>query len=153
MADGRRLIVAIGNPDRGDDAIGCEVARLLRGRLPAGVMLLHRRGEATAILERLEGAEVALLVDAALPDAEPGKVHRFDVAERALPSGLAELSSHGLGPAQALELARALGTLPRRCIVYAIEGRGFEPGAPLSPEAARAAVEVAELILDELRSG
>jgi hydrogenase maturation protease len=150
MADGRRLIIGIGNPERGDDAIGCEVVRLLRGRLPAGVELVHHAGEATAIVTDLEGADAAFLVDAAASGAPPGAVYRFDVAGRALPSRLAELSSHGFGLSQAIELARALGSVPPHCIVYAIEGRRFEPGTPLSPEAARATEEVAARILDEL---
>jgi hydrogenase maturation protease len=152
MAGGRRLIIGIGNPDRGDDAIGREVVRRLLGRLPAGVEALHHPGEATALLHCLQEAEVAFLVDAAVSGVEPGTVRRFDAAERALPSGLADVSSHGFGLAQALELARALGSVPRRCIVYAIEGRQFEPGTPLSPETAHAAAGVADRILDELRS-
>ncbi|HSA82994.1 MAG TPA: hydrogenase maturation protease [Geminicoccaceae bacterium] len=146
------MILGIGNPDRGDDAVGCEVVRRLRGRLPDGFEAVQHPGQATAILDCLHGADVAFLVDASLSGAEPGTVRRFDAAEQALPSGMAEVSSHGFGPAQALELARALGSLPRRCIVYAIEGRHFEPGAPLSVDAMRAAAEVADRILDELRS-
>ena len=152
MAQGRRLIVGIGNPARGDDAIGCEVVRMLRRRLPAGIEALQHAGEATAILDCIQGAEAVFLVDAAVSGAKPGTVRRFDVAEQALPSGLAEVSSHGFGLTQAIELARALGSLPRRCIVYAIEGHQFEPGTPLSPEAAHAAAEVADRILHELRS-
>jgi hydrogenase maturation protease len=149
---GRRLIVGIGNPDRGDDAIGWEVVGRLRRRLPAGIDALQHRGEASAIVSCIQGAEVAFLVDAAVSGTEPGTVRRFDVAEAALPSGLALVSSHGFGLAQAIELARALGSLPRRCIVYAIEGHQFEPGTPPSPAAAHAAAEVAERILHELRS-
>ena len=55
-----------------------------------------------------------------------------------LPRGALGMSTHGFGLAEALELARALGQLPRRCIVYAIEGASFETGAPLSPEVAAA---------------
>jgi hydrogenase maturation protease len=150
MADGRQLILGIGNPERGDDAIGYEVVRLLRGRLPAEFEALHRPGEATAIVQELEGADVAFLVDATVSGARPGTVRRFDVTGQALPSRLAEVSSHGFGLAQAIELARALGSLPRHCIVYAIEGELFEPGAALSPEAARATARVVQQILDEL---
>ena len=152
MMDGRRLILGIGNPERGDDAVGGEVVRLLRGRLPAGFEVLPHSGEATALLTCMQGAEVAFLIDAAVSGAEPGTVRRFDVAEQSLPSGLGALSSHGFALAQAIELARVLGSLPRRCIVYAIEGHQFEPGTPLSPKAAHAAAEVADRILHELRS-
>ena len=31
------LVVGIGNPDRGDDAVGPTVARRLRGRVPSGI--------------------------------------------------------------------------------------------------------------------
>jgi len=152
MADGRRLILGIGNPERGDDAVGYEIVRLLRGRLPAGFEALQCPGEATAIVQELEGADVAVLVDATVSGAPPGTVHRFDVTGQVLPSRLAEVSSHGFGLAQAIELARALGSLPRRCIVYAIEGAQFEPSAVLSAEVARAAGKVIECILDEIRS-
>jgi hydrogenase maturation protease len=152
MPDGRRLIVGIGNADRGDDAVGCEVVRRLRERTPEGVEVLHESGEATRLLRLLQEADIAILIDAAVSGGVPGTVRRFDAGARSLPSGLAELSSHGFGLAQAIELARALGAVPRRCIVYAIEGRGFEPGAPLSPEVAHAATALAERIIDELRS-
>lgn len=152
MPGGRRLIVGIGNPDRGDDTVGCEVVRRLRGHTPEGVEVLHHSGEATRLLSLLQEADVAILVDAAVSGVAPGTVRRFDAGARALPSGLAEVSSHGFGLAQAIELARALDAMPRRCIVYAIEGRRFEPGVRVSPEVARAATEVAESILDELRS-
>jgi hypothetical protein len=56
--------------------------------------------------------------------------------------------------ADAVDLARALGQLPERLIVYAVEGCRFEPGAPQSPEvvaaaeplAARVVLEVLELV-------
>ena len=51
MADGRRLVVGVGNPERGDDALGWAVVSLLEGRLLAGIEALHRSGEATAILK------------------------------------------------------------------------------------------------------
>ena len=51
-------------------------------------------------------------------------------------------STHGLGLAEAIELGRALGRLPARLVVYAIEGQGYATGAPLSPPVARAAEEV-----------
>jgi hydrogenase maturation protease len=124
--------------------------RLLEGRVPEGVVLLCHGGGATTLLPHLEAASAVWLVDAARSGSDAGTLHRFDAAAGPLPSSLAEVSSHGLGLAQALELARTLGTLPRRCIVYAIEGGQFAPGATLSPEVARAAATLARRILREL---
>jgi hydrogenase maturation protease len=56
-------------------------------------------------------------------------------------------STHAFGVGEAIELARALGRLPRRVLVYGVEGREFAAGEGLSPAVA-AAVEplVAELL-------
>jgi hypothetical protein len=49
-----------------------------------------------------------------------------------------------------VELARALGRLPGRTIVYGIEGGTFDTGAPLSDAVQAAAAEVAASIRREL---
>lgn len=143
-------MIGIGNPDRGDDAAGRLVARLLRPGLPAGVTVAEMPGEAAALLARLEGVAAAYLVDASASGAPPGTVRRFDAGATPLPAATFELSSHGFGLAAAIELARALRQLPPRCIVYAIEGGCFEPGAPLSPAVAAAVAEVARRLAGEI---
>ncbi len=147
---GGAIVIGVGNPDRGDDGVGRVVACLLRTRAPAKVPIVEHDGEATALLGELQSARCAWLIDAALSGAPPGTIHRIDCGsgDGVVPDGA--VSSHGFGVAQALALARALGTLPRHCIVYAIEASDFTPGAPLSPAVAHAALEVAERILAEL---
>jgi hydrogenase maturation protease len=140
------LVLGIGNPDRGDDAVGCVVAGMLRDR---NVPAVEHSGEATALLAALEGADHAWLIDAAYSGAPPGTIHRIDCATDApMPHGT--MSSHGFGVAEAIALARALATLPPHCIVYAIEAADFTAGAALSPTVALAAREAAERILAEL---
>lgn len=153
MAEGRRrVVIGIGNPDRGDDAAGRALARALRAELPADVAIAECDGEATALLSLLEDARTAVLVDAALSGAPPGSVRRFEVERAPLPAEDFALSSHGIGLSQALELARALGRLPARCTVYAIEGERFEAGAPLSPAVAAAVGEVAGMVRADLEA-
>ncbi|CCJ06295.1 hydrogenase maturation protease [Methylocystis sp. SC2] len=136
----RILVLCIGNPDRGDDAAGRAVARALRASA-ADVEIIEEEGEATRILARLEGADAAYIVDACVSGAEPGDIRRFDVGASPLPRAAFGASTHGFGLAEALELARALGALPPRCVVYAIEGGTFDAGAPMSPAVA-AAVDI-----------
>jgi hydrogenase maturation protease len=145
-----RMVIGIGNRDRGDDGAGCAVAEVLRGGLPASIEVAEHDGEAASLLARLEGAAAAFLVDACVSDAPPGTVRRFDVAAAPLPHNAFGLSSHGLGLATAVELARALGQLPRRCVVYAIEGQSFAAGAPLSPPVGEAVAAVARLLRAEI---
>lgn len=150
MAATRTRVVGIGNPDRGDDAVGRAVVRRLLGRLPDGVEIVEADGEATALLARLDGAQAVYLVDACASGAAAGAIRRFDVATRPLPQGAFGLSTHGFGLAEAIELARVLEQLPPRCVVYAVEGGSFETGAPLSAPVAAAVPEVADRICAEL---
>lgn len=152
----RRIVLGIGNPDRGDDGAGRRVARLLRWWLPEEIEVAEHDGEATGLLARLDGAAAAYLVDACASGAPAGTVHRFDAGAAPLAQRAFGLTTHGFGLAEAIELARALGQLPVRCVVYAIEGTCFEVGAPLSPAASAAVVDVvrrlgAEIIGDALR--
>ena len=147
------LVIGIGHPERGDDAIGRLVATRLRGRVPDAVTVLDEEGETTRIVERLRGTASAILVDASLSGAAAGTIHRFDVAKDPLPEGRLGLSTHGFGLVEAIELARVLGSLPERCVVYAIEARSFDLGAALSAEVAAAADDVVERVLAETRAG
>jgi hydrogenase maturation protease len=141
-ADRRRIVLGIGNPDRGDDAAGRRVAGLLRQMLPDDVEVAEHDGEATTLLARLDGAAAAYLVDACSSRAPAGTVHRFDASAAPLPQQVFGLSTHCFGLAEAIELARALGQLPAQCVVYAIEGECFDVGVPLSSSVSVAVAEV-----------
>jgi hydrogenase maturation protease len=145
-----RLVVGIGNLDRGDDAVGRLVARALRTRVPTDVRVIELDGEATALLAELQLAQCAWLVDAASSGAPLGTIHRIDCSatDLALPSG--GVSSHGFGVIEAIALARALDVLPRQCIVYAVEAADFTVGAEPSPASNCTVQEVANRIAAEL---
>ena len=67
-----------------------------------------------------------------------------------MPPALAGSSTHLLGLADAVELARALGRLPATTVVYGIEGAAFDTGTGLSQPVAAAAERVAAAIRREL---
>ena len=144
------LVIGIGHPDRGDDAVGRVVAARLRGRVPDAVTVIEEDGEATRLIDQLGRTERAILIDATLSGAAIGTIHRFDAVRDPLPEGVSGMSTHGFGLAEAIELARVLGSLPRQCVVYAIEARSFELGRALSPEVAAAVDAVAERVLAEI---
>lgn len=128
----RPLLIGVGNLHAGDDAAGRLVAQALHadGRFE----VVEQTGHAADLVAALEGHSHVVIVDACHLSGQPGALHRFDVASAPLPRQLSETSSHGLGVAEGIELARALDVLPDRCTVYAIEGVRFGPGDPLSPE-------------------
>jgi hydrogenase maturation protease len=145
-------ILGVGNPLRRDDGAGAAVAARLAGRLPGHVLVDSIPGSAVEILIALRGAAQAVLIDATSSGAPPGTVHRFDAADGPLPSRFSTGSSHGLGVAEALELARALDRLPPRLAIYGIEGEDFGLGDGLTPAVATAVERVAEEVLRELKA-
>jgi len=143
-------VVCVGNELRGDDAAGLAVLRLLEGTVPEGVRVLACEGEPVALLSAWEDCDTAIVVDATHSGAEAGTVRRILVHEEPLPDDLGRPSTHLLGVGEAVELARALGRLPSRTVVYGIEAARFDAGSPLTPEVAAATEKVAAAIRREL---
>ncbi|MDP3063937.1 MAG: hydrogenase maturation protease, partial [Chloroflexota bacterium] len=116
-----------------------------------GVAVVEATGDGASLLDVWQGHEHVVIFDAVSSGAVPGAVHRFDVCARPLSAKLLRSSTHAFGLADAIELARALGQLPPRLVVYGIEGERFEVGAGLSREVKRAVNEVVnEVRLREL---
>jgi hydrogenase maturation protease len=130
------LIIGIGNPDRGDDAAGVLVARHVhRGRV-------IEWADCSSLLDLWEDANDVIVIDAMHSGRPAGTIQRFDAWSERLPAGCF-VSTHAMGVAETVEMARALDRLPDRLIVYGIEASDVTPGADPCPEVCAAAVEVA----------
>lgn len=145
------LVVGVGNDWRGDDAAGLEVARLLRSTAPPGARIVEYQGEPSGLIDTWQGEGEVILVDAVSSGAPPGTVHRLDPLRGPLPPDLFHASTHHLGVADVVELARALERLPSRLALYGIEGRDFDTGAALGAEVRSGVDQVAREIAEELR--
>jgi len=144
------VVIGIGNRVCGDDGAGPEVARLVGERAGPAVRVLELDGEPSGLLEAWEAADLAVVIDASASGAEAGTVRRFDAAREPLPAGVGGSSTHALGLADAIELGRALGRLPRRLTVYGIEGRDFVAGTAPGPAVREAIEAVAEDVVAEV---
>jgi hydrogenase maturation protease len=69
-----------------------------------------------------------------------------------MPAGSLRYSTHAFGVAEAVEMDRALGGLPRRLTIYGIEGANFAAGEELTAEVESAARHVSSLILEGLNA-
>jgi len=143
------LIFGIGNEYRGDDAGGLIVARLLKERLADSAIVIEQTGDGAALIEAWRGAETVIIIDAVMSGAAPGTIHRFDANARPILKDAFRCPTHAFGVAEAIELARALGELPRSLVVYGIEAKNFAAGVGLSPEVERAVGEVVRRALTE----
>ena len=133
-------VLCCGNPDRGDDGAGPAVARHLAGLgIDAEVL------EPFDLIDAWDGSAGVIVVDAVVTGAAPGTVHELDWGE-GRPAPPAAFSTHGFGLGEVFELARVLGRLPARIRMYGIEAGGFDLGAGLSGEVARATEAVARRI-------
>jgi len=141
------LIIGCGHPDCGDDAAGLLVARRLR---ELGWRAVEASGEATGLMSCWEGETDVVLVDATLSGAPVGTIQVWDAGQSPLVRERFRCSTHGLGVAEAIELSRAVGSLPPRLRVYGIEGRRFEAGASPSPEVLQAVEQVVRRIREEI---
>jgi len=133
------LVIAVGNPSRGDDALGPMLVERLR---EAGVEADGRVELLTDFQLQVEhaldlaGRRAALCVDA----ARPGQAGPHGVLLQALAPDAAAVppASHALRPGAVLRVFRSVqGAEPPPAWVLAVEGACFELGASLSEPAAR----------------
>ncbi len=144
------LVIGVGNAYGRDDGAGLAAARRLAGEAGASAVLREMSGEGTALIEAWEGADTVVLVDAVSSGAPPGTLLYLDAGAAPVPAGWFRYSTHAFGAAEAIELARVLGRLPRRLIVVGIEGARFDAGVGLSSEVAAAVEDVARRGLDDI---
>lgn len=131
------LILAIGNPSRGDDAIGPTLLAAFEPWLatqPAGVRaaveLLQDQQLMVEHLADLTGRDSVLFVDAAVPSVDTALALspvQPDAPRPAMPG-------HQMTPAELLSWYQHLNqSPPPPCAALTIRGEQFELGAALSP--------------------
>ncbi len=143
-------IIGIGQSLRGDDAAGLSAVRLwvdtFQARHPqVQVELVELPG--IGLLNILEGARLAILVDAVHSSATPGTLHRL-TADQLESFGAGSGSAHGWGVAETLSLGRQLApeNLPAELIIIGIKAGQLNLGEALSPEVKTCLPEAVKLI-------
>lgn len=140
------LVLGVGHPFRGDDAVGPVVAERLAALERPGLRALAHHGEGTSLMECWSGFDAVVVVDATRSGVAPGTIRVWDAVADALPAALFPKSSHLFGLAEAVEMARLLGRLPPRLTIIGVEGQDFAAGTALSPAVAAAVERVVEMV-------
>lgn len=149
------LVVGLGSPDRGDDAVGAAVVRAVDALGLPGVQVIEHE-DPTGLIDLWDGRDLAVVVDAVVSGGVPGALHVLATGADAAPMTESSWAStgrggtHAFGIAAAIELARALRRLPRRLVVVGVEAGGFEYGAPLTPPVSAAVRDAVAQVLAEL---
>jgi len=132
----RVLIVGYGNPLRGDDGVGPEVARRLVAELQdPEIEILIELQLKPELAELMSRVEIAIFIDARV-DGEPGEV----TIEEVVPREPAEQTfTHQFAPPMLLMTAKVLYNRAPRTFLVSIAGENFELSEGLS-EVVRAAL-------------
>jgi hydrogenase maturation protease len=152
----RTAVIGVGNEFRHDDGVALSVVARLEARaadrpLP-GTEFAVCDGDPGRMITLWENADLAVVVDASQespgPGTQPGRVHRLELDrwELGQPATARTHSTHGLGLADAVEIARTLGRLPGHLVVYTVELADISLGTGLSGPVAAAVEPLVERI-------
>jgi hydrogenase maturation protease len=123
------IVIGVGNEFRHDDGVGLIAARRLREE---GVAAEELHLDVAMLMERWNGAEGVILLDAVSSGAAAGTIHHVDVSVSRAPAKFFSSSTHGIGLPEAIEISRLFGTLPRQLLIIGVEGEDFSTGVGLS---------------------
>ena len=136
---------------RSDDGAGIEAARHIKRLNLPGVAVFAEVADSAALTELWREAEIVYIVDAVSSGRKAGNIVRYDALNDVIPDEIfTSLSSHSFGLGATVQIARELNRLPRRLIVYGIEGKDFAAGDELTPEVERAALDASQRIVKEI---
>jgi hydrogenase maturation protease len=146
------VVIGLGNAFRGDDAVGLVVADVVRAKTEHRARVIGCEEEPSRLIDAWDGADAAVIVDAVVSGAAPGTIHRLDASTEPIPAGTFRSSTHAFSLGETIELARALGRLPARVVVYGVEAAAVAAGEELTPEVALAVDAAANAVVEELES-
>ncbi len=146
----RVLVIGVGALERGDDAAGRLAARqIMASSTGTPLDVIELRGEAMALMDAWSNANTVILIDAMSAGNPVGSVSRWDASAQPMPAEMARGSTHDMGVPDAIELARAMGMLPARVIVYGIEIQHAAHGSEPSPQVISGIEQAARSVIDE----
>ncbi|MFN3336658.1 MAG: hydrogenase maturation protease [Thermomicrobium sp.] len=143
MSGNTLLVVGVGNELCGDDGVGPWIARRIAAADWPGVtaVALHS-SDPSSLLDLWRGFSFVYLVDAVFAPYPVGTILRLNLTHRIWTARLQTASTHTIDLWEVIELARTLGELPARLVLYGIVSHSFRLGTGLSPEVEAAARKV-----------
>lgn len=136
----RTVVLGIGNPLIGDDGLGIHVIRDLQARreslgLPEGhIEMLDGGTLGYLLLDRVDGLDALVVVDAANIGTAPGELRVFQGNEMdTFLSNNQNSSVHEVGLADLMQMLALLGQTPRRRALIGVQPAVIDWGTDLSP--------------------
>lgn len=147
------LVIGLGNEFRCDDRVGLFVAAQIKSAGLVNVRVLQGVSDAVGLIESWDEADAVFVVDCAVSGGPPGTVYQFDGLADHIPEMLfSRYSSHAFSVVDALALAGALGRLPSKLVIYAIEAANCDTGTEMTPVVVQSARRVVTDILEQIHT-
>jgi len=147
----RVVIVGVGNVLLKDEGIGVHVVRALqemRLASPDGDVEVVDGGTSLGALDRAEGADKLIIVDAACGGGEPGTIYRFTPDE--VSGGPKLLTSlHDLTLFDSLRMMESVGNPPRETVIIGVEPAEVDWGLELTPALREKLPDVVRRVVEE----
>lgn len=147
------VVIGCGNWLTGDDAVGLHVIReLQRQELPLHIKVIEAGTPGIELMDMMEDADKAIIVDAVISGSPIGTVHKFTDKDLP-PRNLMPLSLHGFNIIDAIELGGKVQPerMPKEIVIIGIEIpdiREYKIG--LSAQVQNKVLEAVKAVLNEL---
>ena len=152
-AEGRTVVIGLGNPLMGDDGTGLAALERLERHydVPDDVLLVDGGTWGMNLLPIIETAGRVLMLDAITFGGAPGELVVLD--RHQLPKAFAlKFSPHQLDMREVLAAAELRGKLPDDTIAVGVQPGRVEMGTSLSPEVEQALDQLVSAAMARLRS-
>ena len=151
------LVLAIGNPLRGDDGVAQRVLEVLKGQdLGIHVALVDAGTAGLEVANLLRGWQMVIIVDAIDCAAPAGTVRCITLdVERIRSVPVWPNALHSAGLFEALALAEALGVLPERLTLVGVQPGNLDYVDTLTPEVQAAvplAVDAVRAVINDYKA-
>jgi len=148
----RVLIAGIGNVLLGDDGVGPFVIKVLESQydFAESVELADLGTPGLDLPVYFSAADAVILIDSAKFGGDAGDTRMFRKDEIVCTPPRTRIDPHSPALRESISLVELTGAMPRDLLLIGVEGRGFEPGSPLSPPVRQSIPRVIDSVRREL---
>ena len=144
------VVVGIGNLLLGDEGFGIRVVEELRKlKLPENVEVHDGGTLGLQILNFLDNADFAIIVDVVKAKGKPGQLFVFEINDA---KSKPMLSMHDLDLVKAVEIGKFAYNLPEKIVVVGVEPEKIKESLELSEEVRKAIPKAVSKVLELISS-
>lgn len=152
MIANHTLILGVGNPLMGDDALGILAVQHLQTHQLPGVDVIDGGTEGLGLIPLMEMYHRVIVVDAVPMNESAGTMRRFTWDEIRLSGHTRGFSLHQSDLSDALLLAETLGCLPPEVVIYGVQPQNIGWDEPVSLPVQNTLPVLIDALIDEVRS-